>query len=275
MAATGGQVLSSAQLRREINARNVSCSAESAYELGYGASASVIFREEEGRHGNFLAASYKRILANPQWSRRLKKSYTANRYVPRAGDRQRFELECANSSDALLMNIFCYPKLLQSDGICRLLGIEHGPQPEFGFRPAIPFKSGRFDRTEIDMRLGSLLVEAKLTEGDFQRAPMRLLARYRELERVFDVARLPMRGAVAHSYQLIRCVLAADASGGSFVVFCDRRRSDLMERWFEVLQAVADSSLRTRLGLVTWQEIGEAAPVRVRRFLEEKYGIGG
>ncbi len=273
MSATVGQVLSSAQLRREINARNIDRNEESAYELGYGASASVIFLEENGRHGNFLAASYRRILANPQWSRRLKKSYTANRYVPRAGDRQRFELECASSSDALLMNIFCYPKLLQTDSICRLLGIERGLQPEFGFRPAIPFKSGRVDRTEVDMRLDSLLVEAKLTEGNFQRAPLRLLARYRELERVFDVARLPVRDEVAHSYQLIRSVLAADASGGSFVVFCDRRRSDLMERWFEILQAVVDASLRTRLGLITWQEISAAAPERVRRFLEEKYGI--
>jgi len=29
----------------------------------------------------------------------------------------------------------------------------------------------------MDMRLGGLLVEAKLTEGDFQRAPLRLVER--------------------------------------------------------------------------------------------------
>ena len=30
------------------------------------------------------------------------------------------------------------------------------------------YKRQRFDRTEVDLRFGSLLVEAKLTESDFQ-----------------------------------------------------------------------------------------------------------
>jgi hypothetical protein len=267
------QILSSTQLRREISARNLA-RGEGEYEVSYGGSQSVIYREADGGHGNFLAASWARILANPEWKRRLTKSYSASRYVPRAGDRKRYELECASSSDALLMNLFCYPGLLRSGRFCGLLGVETGLRPEFGFRPAIALKNGRSDRTEIDMKLGGLLVEAKLTEGDFQRAPMRLLTRYRDLEEVFEVEQLPAVEGVVRSYQLIRCVLAAHACGGSFVVLCDRRRPDLIERWFEVMQAVADAALRTRMGLLTWQELGVALPGRVRRFLEEKYGIG-
>jgi hypothetical protein len=57
------------------------------------------------------------------------------------------------------------------------------------------------------------------------------------------------------------------------VVICDGRRPDLAERWFEVMQAVRDAALRTRLGLVTWQEIAAVLPARVQRFLGEKYGI--
>ena len=266
-------VLSSAQLRREISARNLTRGG-GEFEVSYGGSQSVIYRETEGGHGNFLSASYARIVANPEWEKRLKKSYTASRFVPRAGDRKRYELECASSSDALLMNLFCYPGLLRSGRFCALLGVETGLRPEFGFRPAIPLQSGRSDRTEIDMKLGALLVEAKLTEGDFQRAPMRLLTRYRDLEEVFSVEELPVADGVVRSYQLIRCVLAAHASGGSFLVLCDGRRGDLVERWFEVMRAVGDAALRTRLGLVTWQELGVALPGRVRRFLEEKYGIG-
>jgi hypothetical protein len=68
-------------------------------------------------------------------------------------------------------------------------------------------------------------------------------------------------------------VLAAQARGGGFVVICDGRRPDLAERWFEVMRAVRDAALRTRLGLVTWQEIAALLPARVQRFLEEKYGI--
>ncbi len=266
------QILSSAQLRREISARNL-VRDEGEFEVSFGGSQSVIYRETDGGHGNFLAASYARIVANPEWKKRLKKSYTASRFVARAGDRKRFELECASSSDALLMNLFCYPGLLRSANFCGLLGVETRLRPEFGYRPAIPLMSGRSDRTEIDMKLGGLLVEAKLTEGDFQRAPMRLLTRYRDLEEVFEVERLPVVDRVVRSYQLIRCVLAAHASGGSFLVLCDGRRGDLIEQWFEVMRAVRDAALRTRLGLVTWQELG-GLPGRVRRFLEEKYGIG-
>lgn len=267
------RTLSSAQLRREISARNIVRGDEC--EVSYGASQSVIFREADGAHGNFLPASYARIAANPLWKRRLTKSYTASRYVPRAGDRKRYELECASSSDALLMNVFCYPGVLKNGQVCALLGIETGLRPEFGFRPEIPLKSGRCDRTEMDMRLGGLLVEAKLTEGDFQRAPVRLVERYRDLEEVFDMERLPATDGVVRSYQLIRCTLAAHGGGGSFVVLCDGRRPDLVERWFEVMLAVRDAGLRTRLGLVTWQEIAAALPARVQRFLEEKYGIAG
>jgi hypothetical protein len=133
--------------------------------------------------------------------------------------------------------------------------------------------NGRTDRTEIDMRIGPLLVESKLTEGDFQRAPLRLLSRYRDLHEVFETERLPGRNDTVDSWQLIRGVLAAHATGGSFFVFCDRRRPDLIERWFEVMSAVTDSSLRTRLGILTWQEIGATLAKPVRKFLDEKYGI--
>ncbi len=171
------------------------------------------------------------------------------------------------------MNIFCYPRLLSRLRVCALLGIEPGLTPEFGFRPAIPLTNGRTDRTEMDMKLGPLLVEAKLTESGFQRAPLGLLSRYRDVNEAFDAELLPLRDGVVHSWQLIRGVLAAHATGGSFFVFCDRRRPDLIDRWFEVMHAVTDSSLRTRLGILTWQEIAETVPKSVRRFLGEKYGF--
>lgn len=265
--------LTAAQLRREISARNLICGENFEHELSWGSSASVIYQEHEGTHGNFLAASWARIAAHPLWRQRLEKAYTASRYVPRSGDRQRFELDCANSSDALLMNIFCYPRVLSRAPLCSLLGIEQGLDPEFGFRPAIPRINGHVDRTEIDMRLGNLLVEAKLTEGDFQRAPLRLLSRYRDLHEVFDPDQLPFIDGVVHSWQLIRGVLAAHTCSASFLVLCDRRRPDLIDRWFEVARAVSSSSLRTRLGILTWQELSATLPLRVRQFLNVKYGI--
>lgn len=265
--------LSAAELRREIGARNLARGQRYSHEVSWGPSESILFKETEELHGNFLPASWARIGSHSAWRRRLTKSYTASRYMPRAPDRRRGELDCATSSDALLMNIFCYPRVLTSKPLCSLLGIEPALTPEFGFRPAIPLIDGRTDRTEIDMRLGHLLVEAKLTETDFQRAPLRLLSRYRDLNEVFDPELLPRREGVVHSWQLIRGVLAAHATGGSFFVFCDGRRTDLIDRWFEVMRAATDSSLRTRLGTLTWQEIGARLPRPVRAFLDEKYGI--
>jgi len=265
--------LSPSQLRQEINARNIERGRDFDHEISASATPSVIYCEAAGAHGNFLPAAYARIIANVAWRRRLKKAYTASRLVPRAADRRRYELECASSSDALLMNVFCYPCATRNRGLCALLGIERGTQPEFGIRARIPLSNGGTDRTEIDMRLGSLLVEAKLTEGDFQRAPMHRLAQYRDVERVFDPAALPNRSGVVHHWQLVRGVLAAHARTASFAVICDRRRPDLIDAWFAVMRAVRDCELRTRLGIITWQEIAAQAPPRVQRFLAEKYGI--
>lgn len=265
--------LTAGQLRRDISARNLTRIGEEEREVSWGPSASVLYRETEGGHGNFVAASWRRIQAKEAWRQRLAKVYTASRYVPRAPGRKRKELDCANSSDALLMNIFCYPGVLRRTELCSLLGIEPGLQAEFGVRAAVPMQGARIDRTEIDMRLGGLLVEAKLTEGDFQRARLTLAARYRDFGEVFDAEQLPGANGLVHSWQLVRGVLAAHARGATFLVFLDGRRPDLIERWFEVMRAVRDSSLRTRLGLVTWQEIAAALPRPLRVFLSGKYGI--
>ena len=67
-----------------------------------------------------------------------------------------------------------------------LLGIDLDAVPIFGHRPGVPLRSGRRDGTEVDLKLGNLLIEAKLTEYDFQSAPLRLIDRYSRLEEVFD-----------------------------------------------------------------------------------------
>ncbi len=235
---------------------------------------SIVYAESEaGEHGNFLPAAYRRILQQPAWKARLAKVYTGSRFLPRKTDRTRGELECANSSDALLMNIFCYPGILRRPAVCSLLGIPIGICPEFGVRAGIPLKNGALDRSEMDLKLGNLLVEAKLTEGDFQTARCDLVHRYRDLDSVFEVDRLPMRKEKYRSCQLIRGALAAHAHGASFAVVCDQRRQDLIDACFEVQSAVASAELRCRISVVTWQELAQTLPSKVKVFLAEKYGI--
>ena len=206
------KTVSTTGLRWELSQRNAARAAVCAAEMSYSPVPSIVYSENEaGEHGNFLPASYKRILLEAGWKARLAKVYTGSRFLPRKADRTRRELECANSSDALLMNIFCYPRILCRAAVCSLLGIEPGLHPTFGFRPGIPLKNGREDRSEMDLKLGELFIEAKLTEGDFQTARQDLVHRYRDLESVFDVTRLPRSKERFRSCQLIRGALAAHA----------------------------------------------------------------
>jgi hypothetical protein len=265
--------VSSEGLRREISARNLHRGERFAHELTFGGMPNVIYRESEGVHGNFLAASYKRICANPAWAQRLEKTYTASARVPRRWDRKRGELECASSSDALLMNVFCYPRFLCRPEVCALLGVERGLQPEFGVRAGIAMRRDEVDRTELDMRLGPLMVEAKLTESGFGVAARSRLLRYVAVEDVFDIDELPWRDDRVCGYQLIRGVLAAQAGDARFVVLCDRRRADLLEMWFRVLRAVKRADVRSRMALLHWQELAAVSPAVVREFLAVKYGV--
>src|SRR6266481_859488 len=110
-----GRVQWAGVLRQELSARNqkIAVATGSLHELTAGETPSVIFgRSDKRLHGNFYPASYRNICANTEWARRLAKVHTASRRAsPRAGWRWR-ELDCANSSDALLMNIFCYRRTL-------------------------------------------------------------------------------------------------------------------------------------------------------------------
>ncbi len=276
---TGGVARRTSQaLRRELSARNVQRAATFAHEVTYGSTPAVVYREQEdGTHGNFFPASYRRILAHPEWSHRLRKTYTASHRMAYGASRRRQELDCANSSDALLMNVFCHPATMRSKRLHALLGIGASAVPEFGVRARVPLRNGHNDRTEVDLRLtsqtGVLLVEAKLSEVDFQVARPELMARYGLFPQTFAVDLLPRTQGHFRSYQLLRSVLAARYLDARFAVLLDARRSDLLEDAFLVFNAVSDVSLRSRLHVMTWQEIAACVPRTLEAFLLQKYGI--
>ena len=247
------------------------------HRLSYGGVPAVVFEPDpEGRrHGNFLTASYRAILRNSSWQRRLAKTHSQRKRLPQPASGCWSELDSCNSSDALLMNIFCYPRILPYAPVAALLGVEGENVPEFGFKARVPLGGGRFDRTEVDMRAGNLLVEAKLTESDFQSREKTAVEQYSDFSDVFECRRLPQSANEYFSYQLIRNVLAASASACSFCLMCDARRPDLIALWFEVLQCVRPVDLRLRCKLLTWQELAATLPPKLQKFLEEKYAIVG
>jgi hypothetical protein len=279
------------ELRREICARNAEFANARGlrHSLSYGSEPVTVYAPEpDGRaHGNFYPASYRAILRRPDWARRLGKVHTqARTCLPRV-ERRWKELDSCTSSDALLMNVFCCPGVCNRRLVAGLLGTETENTPEFGYRARVPLKplsrdsqtpqckdpKPRVDRTEIDMRLGLLLVEAKLTETDFQAASASLVENYRDLEEVFEVESIPRAKGNYLSYQLIRNVLAAHAFGLNICVMLDARRPDLLEAWHVIMRCVRSAELRTRCKVLTWQEISPVLPSRLQRFLQLKYGI--
>jgi hypothetical protein len=326
--------LHAGRLRLEITQCNQRYAPGHRYVESVGGDSVIVYAPEEsadGRstHGNFFDAAYQAIVARPEWARRLDKIHAQGRGLPRLLDepgRKWRELDSSMSSDALLMNVFCAPGVAEDANVRRMLGIDAAGAPEFGWKARVPLKGGLVDRTEVDMRWGDLLVEAKLTELDFQTRAAAIVEAYRDFDAVFERELLPhveirevrrrpatempeeftqewddtgaltehdvqevaqefqagiaeraWRAAPAVAgyagYQLIRNVLAAYATGSSFCVIHDERRPDLRESWFAVMAAVRSAETRTRLKVLTWQELAAALPGELQEFLEAKYGI--
>lgn len=321
------------QLRLELGQRNQRYAQGRAHVESYGNPPVIVYEPENDCHGNFFPPAYKAIMAVPEWLRRFDKVHAqAARALPKPlfePKRRWRELDSSTSSDALLMNVFCTPGVTESSEVRNLLGIEDESEPVFGWKARVALQSGRFDRTEVDMRIGSLLVEAKLTEADFQVREAFIVEAYRDFDAVFERELLPrveltkvrrrdpgefpeaysqefesvidaamtpetanelganspsMFAAEAFnagrpseggylSYQLIRNVLAAYATGCSFCVLHDQRRPDLREEWFRVMAAVKSADMRIRLKVLTWQELASSLPEELQEFLDLKYGI--
>ena len=108
------------------------------------------------RHGNFFDPAYAAIAARPEWMRRFDKIHAQGRALPKAesGPPRWRELDSSMSSDALLMNVFCTPGVAEAPAVRRTLGVDGDEPPVFGWKARVPLEDGRFDRTEVDMRLG-------------------------------------------------------------------------------------------------------------------------
>ncbi len=230
----------------------------------------IIFKKDQGRniHGNFLDSSYRNILEEKSWRVRLQKPHP---YFPR--EQEVKELDSCNSSDALLMNIFCHPGIDKWKSLKKLLGLSEIGEPEFGFLAKVKKDNGQVDATEIDMRLGGILIEAKLTEKDFTRKEKTIVESYHNFKKVFNKELLSQSGEDYLNYQLIRNILAAYQHNLSFLLLCDARRPDLARELYLTVRCVKNDRLRAKCNIVFWQEIAQNVGKELRDFLIEKYGF--
>ena len=178
------------QLRQELGLRNRSYARGLAHVESFGSQPVIVYAPVDGRHNNFFDPAYAAISARPEWMRRFNKVHAQSHSLPKAERRWR-ELDSSMSSDALLMSVFCTPGVTDSPSVRSALGVDGDAVPVFDWKARVPLANGRFDRTEVDMRLGSLLVEAKLTEGYFQAREVRIVESYRDFNAVFERELLP------------------------------------------------------------------------------------
>jgi hypothetical protein len=265
-------------LRAQLRAR-AEAWAEAPDRLSYkslGAQPTVLFKPPSGvgGHGNFQEKSWEAIRTNFDWAFRLTKRHSQVGALPEPERASAMELDSSNSSDALLMNCFCFPGAAAV--IVKGLGLDPGARPGplvFGFSPMLKLANGTGDSTEIDLRYGTLFFEAKLTEADFTSRPKHHVSRYVSLLEVFDVDLLPGTAELFAGYQLIRNILAAYEHDAQSVVLIDARRPDLLAEWKAVSKAIKGPGLRARCQLRTWQHVAKAAPRELAEFLEAKYGV--
>jgi len=221
----------------------------------------IIFSKLED---NFQADSYRNIMRYKEHSERLEKRHSHFQDETK-------EMQSCASSDALLMNIFSYPKVDSWSGIQKLLGIENIKEIEYGFIPNIESDES-MTKTEIDMKIGNVFFEAKLTEADFTEKDINtLIKKYPEANSVFNLDRMMIKGDVVGNYQLIRNILTAKKYNGRFILLLDARRTDLIREFYRVLYSIKDTTLQEKVAFITWQEIASVVGDDLKSFLHEKY----
>ena len=120
-------------LRRELSLRNQQYAKrlQLLSRESYGAPPTICYLPSEDgmRHGNFLSESYCAIVRDETWRKRLQKAHSQARSALPREDRGWKELDSGNSSDALLMNIFCFPGTLKNRAVLDLerLRARHAP----------------------------------------------------------------------------------------------------------------------------------------------------
>lgn len=213
---------------------------------------------------NFCPASWAAVASNPDWNLRAQKPH---QQLPGI-----LEMQSSNSSDALLMSIFCHPKIASWKGVSDLVGCPVD-SPRFGFKALVRKHGTDGDATEIDLAIGDCLIEAKLTEKDFTEKDVADVSQYTDLASLFHIESLPVRNGRYQNYQVIRNLLAAIQHEKRQILLCDERRPDLVRSYLETVSCLKDVQHRQRCRVIFWQEIARASGAELVTYLKARYGI--
>lgn len=212
---------------------------------------------------NFCKASYENIKSHSSWYERTKKLHSHF-------NDGTLEMQSSNSSDAILMNIFCHPKFNTWKGVNELLGIQSDEQQVFGWNPFFENENPEH-RTEIDLKIGNHIFESKLTESTFTSKSIPIVENYKDFTTVFDSTLLERSNNEYKHYQLIRNILAAYKYDFYFSILVDSTRIDLIKELLDVVIAIKDPNLRKRINFFTWQEVVNSCGKEIKDYIKNKY----
>jgi len=256
--------MNSGTLKQEIRRASLAFAQTRNLPIDTSHSSAIIF---QNLFDNFHPESFASINNpdRPKWLERTKKPH---QNVPST-----LEMQSSNSSDALLMSIFCHPDIQRWKGIKNLIEVPID-SITFGFPAKVRINGGGSDSTEIDMAIPGVFCEAKLTESDFTQKEVEVVERYDSLQRTFHVEALPRVGNSYDNYQIIRNLLASVEHDQKHILFCDERRPDLVRRYMTTVLCLRDIKHRKNCRVVFWQELVSACGGSLRDWIEEKYGMG-
>lgn len=208
---------------------------------------------------SFHSKTFSNINSNKEFLKRLNKSHSKAKGYK--------EMQSSNSSDALLMNIFAYPNILENKRLMSLLGVNQNECIEFGWNPVFENETRK---TEIDMKIGNSIFEAKLTESNFTKKSQNIVLNYPNVEQVIDLTAL-YKGEDILYYQLIRNLLTAYKYNGNFNLIVDESRGDLIGAFKKVKEAIRTKELKNRFNFLTWQEITDTLENDLKQYITKKY----
>lgn len=211
---------------------------------------------------NFNDSSYANIIKNPKWKSRLEKTHSHFQD-------NTLEMQSSNSSDALLMNIFCHPKFKDWKGPANLLKIDVAEEFVFGWNPI--FENEKAHKTEIDLKIGNRIFESKLTEESFSSKERIHVVKYPHFNDIFSEELLLGTDGKINHYQLIRNIITAYKYDLSFTVLLEESRIDLIKEIFTLIKSVKIETVRDRINFVTWQELTECCGKELSEFINKKY----
>jgi hypothetical protein len=209
---------------------------------------------------SFYDKTFNNIINNQEYLNRIGKIHPK---VPTI-----LEMQSSNSSDAILMNIFAHPEVKDWKPLRDLLSINSNDDIEFGWNPV--HENEKWKKTEIDVKIGNSIFEAKLTETDFKSKHLNIVLRYVDVEKMIDLKALT-KDEIVSNYQLIRNIVTAKKYGYKFHLLIDDSRTDLRNEFDKVKNSIIDKSLANSIELITWQQISTCVSDDLKEFLTEKY----